>query len=47
MTDIPKQCKALFDQLMRNEITQEEFDRQINLLKQPVKTKLDWTSEEA
>ena len=35
MTDIPKQCKALFDKLMAGEITHKEFAKQIEALEIP------------
>ena len=31
---------------MNNQITYEEFEQQINILKQPIKTKVDWGEPE-
>ena len=44
VNDIPAKCKALFDQLMKDEITQEEFERKIRILDQPQEA--DWNETE-
>ena len=42
--DLRKESLALFNQLMKNEITQEEFERKIRLLDQPQEA--DWNETE-
>ena len=43
MNDIHKKCKELFDRLMREEITQEEFERELKKLEQP--PQVNWGEE--